>query len=47
MAYVYALNDRMIMSVNSEDGPIGLSPSDLLGLPGSPGIGHILERMSH
>jgi FecR protein/Putative zinc-finger len=42
LAYVYALNDRMIMSVNSEDGPIGLSPSDLLGLPGTPGLGHII-----
>ncbi|MGH9768949.1 MAG: FecR domain-containing protein, partial [Blastocatellia bacterium] len=31
LAYVYALNDRMILSVNSEDGPVGLSPSDLLG----------------
>jgi hypothetical protein len=43
LAYVYALNDRMIMSVNSEDGPIGLSPSDLLGLPGTSGFGHIVE----
>jgi FecR-like protein/putative zinc finger protein len=43
LAYVYALNDRMIMSVNSEDGPIGLSPSDLLGLPGTSGLGHIIE----
>jgi FecR-like protein/putative zinc finger protein len=43
LAYVYALNDRMIMSVNSEDGPIGLSPSDLLGLPGTSGLGHIVE----
>jgi len=42
LAYVYALNDRMIVSVNSEDGPIGLSPSDLLGLPGSSGLGHII-----
>jgi ferric-dicitrate binding protein FerR (iron transport regulator) len=47
LAYVYALNDRMIMSVNSEDGPIGLSPSDLLGLPGSRGIGHIIEKAAH
>jgi len=31
------------MSVNSEDGPIGLSPSDLLGLPGTSGLGHIVE----
>ncbi len=43
LAYVYALNDRMIMSVNSEDGPVGLSPSDLLGLPGSSGVGHIVR----
>jgi FecR protein/Putative zinc-finger len=42
LAYVYALNDRMILSVNSEDGPVGLSPSDLLGLPGSSGLGHII-----
>jgi hypothetical protein len=42
LAYVYALNDRMIMSVNSEDGPVGLSPSDLLGLPGASGLGHII-----
>jgi ferric-dicitrate binding protein FerR (iron transport regulator) len=42
LAYIYALNDRMIMSVNSEDGPVGLSPSDLLGLPGASGLGHIV-----
>ncbi|HZF37404.1 MAG TPA: hypothetical protein VE715_01155, partial [Blastocatellia bacterium] len=47
LAYVYALNDRMVMSVNSEDGPIGLSPSDLLGLPGSLGFGHIVEMATH
>jgi len=47
LAYVYALNDRMIMSVNSEDGPIGLSPSDLLGLPGTSGLGHIVEMATH
>jgi hypothetical protein len=47
LAYVYALNDRMIMSVNSEDGPIGLSPSDLLGLPGTSGLGHIIETATH
>ena len=47
LAYVYALNDRMIMSVNSEDGPIGLSPSDLLGLPGASGLGHIIGGMTH
>jgi hypothetical protein len=36
----------MIMSVNSEDGPIGLSPSDLLGLPGTPGLGHIIGEIA-
>jgi ferric-dicitrate binding protein FerR (iron transport regulator) len=45
LVYVYALNDRMIMSVNSEDGPIGLSPSDLLGLPGSPGLGYLFGEI--
>ncbi|MDX2043119.1 MAG: FecR domain-containing protein [Acidobacteriota bacterium] len=39
LAYVYALNDRMILSINSENGPIGLTPSDLLGLPSSSGLG--------
>jgi FecR protein/Putative zinc-finger len=42
LAYVYALNDRMIFSVNTEDGPLGLSPADLLSLPGSSGLGHII-----
>ncbi len=44
LAYVYALNDRMIISVNSEDGPLGLSASDFLGLPGSSGLGHIIKE---
>jgi hypothetical protein len=47
LAYVYALPDRMILSVNSEDGPVGLSASDLLGLPGSPGLGHIIRAAGH
>lgn len=45
LVYVYALEDRMIFSVNSEDGPIGLSPSDFLGLPGSTGLGGFLKGM--
>jgi hypothetical protein len=36
----------MILSVNTEDGPLGLSPSDLLGLPGSSGVGHILKGVT-
>lgn len=42
LAYVYALNDRMVFSVNTEDGPLGISASDFLGLPGS-GLGAILQ----
>jgi ferric-dicitrate binding protein FerR (iron transport regulator) len=42
LAYVYALNDRMIFSVNTEDGPLGIAASDFLGLPGS-GLGAILQ----
>jgi hypothetical protein len=44
LAYIYALNDRMVISVNTEDGPLGLSASDLLGLPGSSGLGHIIRE---
>ncbi|MFN0085186.1 MAG: FecR domain-containing protein [Blastocatellia bacterium] len=44
LAYVYALKDRMIFSVNTEDGPLSLSPADLLGLPGSSGMGQIFRR---
>jgi ferric-dicitrate binding protein FerR (iron transport regulator) len=47
LAYVYALNDRMVMSVNSEDGPVGLSPSDLLGLPGGSGLGQLIGGLKH
>ncbi|MEP7339432.1 MAG: FecR domain-containing protein [Acidobacteriota bacterium] len=43
LAYVYAMGDRMILSINSENGPIGLTPSDLLGLPGSSGLGSIFK----
>lgn len=43
LAYVYALGDRMVLSVNSENGPIGLTPSDLLGLPASSGLGSIFK----
>jgi hypothetical protein len=46
LAYVYALNDRMIFSVNTEDGPLGLNASDLLGLPGSSGVGHIFKEVA-
>jgi hypothetical protein len=44
LAYVYAMGDRMILSINSENGPIGLTPSDLLGLPGSSGLGSVFKN---
>jgi hypothetical protein len=47
LVYVYALNDRMIFSVNTEDGPLKLNASDLLGLPGSPGLGHLVRIAGH
>lgn len=43
LAYVYAFDDRMIFSVNSEDGPLGISPSDFLALPGANGLGGLLR----
>lgn len=46
LAYVYALNDRMIFSVNTENGALGLRPADLLGLPGSSGVGHIMREIA-
>lgn len=47
LAYVYALGDRMILSVNSESGPVGLTPSDLLGLPGSSGLASLFKGEMH
>lgn len=44
LAYAYALKDRMIFSVNTEDGPLSLGPADLLGLPGSSGMGQIFRH---
>lgn len=32
LAYVYSLGDRMVLSLNTEDGPVGLTPSSLVGL---------------
>ena len=46
LAYVYALGDKMVLSINSENGPIGLTPSDLLGLPGSSGLGSIFRGIT-
>ncbi|MBI4470166.1 MAG: FecR domain-containing protein [Acidobacteria bacterium] len=42
LAYAYAQGDRILFAANSEGGPLGLSPGNLLGLPGSFGLGRIL-----
>jgi hypothetical protein len=34
LGYVYSFGDRMVLSLNTEDGPVGLTPSSLLGLGG-------------
>ncbi len=47
LAYAYALNDRIIFSVNNEEGPFGLTPANLLRLIGSPGIEHIMRGAQH
>jgi hypothetical protein len=41
LAYAYAQGDRITFSVNGENGPIGLNPSSLMGLPGSFGLKQI------
>jgi hypothetical protein len=47
LAYAYAQDDRIIFSINGEDGPIGLKPSNLMGLPGSFGLQHIFGEAMH
>lgn len=44
LAYVYSFGDRMVLSLNTEDGPIGLTPSSLLGLDGGVGLGQIFKH---
>lgn len=35
LGYVYAYGDRVVFSLNTENGPLGLTPGSLLNLPGS------------
>jgi ferric-dicitrate binding protein FerR (iron transport regulator) len=41
LAYIYSQGDSFTLSANTEDGPIGLTPSMLMGLPG--GFGGLLK----
>lgn len=47
LAYAYAHNDRIEFAASGEGMPFGLSPSSLLGLPGSPGLQGLLEKALH
>lgn len=40
----YASRDRIVIASNTEGGPFGLSPANLLGLPNSFGMQQILEK---
>jgi hypothetical protein len=42
LAYAYAQGDRISFAVNGEEGPLGLKPSSLLGMPGGFGLQSII-----
>ncbi|HSB10639.1 MAG TPA: FecR domain-containing protein [Blastocatellia bacterium] len=44
LAYAYAEGDRITFALNGEEGPIGLKPSSLIGMPGSFGLRNIIEH---
>lgn len=42
LAYAYAQGDRITLAANTEGGPFGLSPANLIGMPNSFEMQHIL-----
>ena len=44
LAYAYAQNDHISFALNGEEGPIGLKPSNLIGMPGSFGLSNIIQH---
>ena len=44
LAYAYAQGDQISFALNGEDGPVGLKPSSLIGMPGSFGMRNIIEH---
>src|ERR1041384_1741531 len=44
LAYAYAQGDHISFALNGEEGPIGLKPSSLIGMPGSFGLRNIVEH---
>lgn len=47
LAYAYAQGDHISFALNGEEGPIGLKPSSLIGMPGSFGLRNIVEHAVH
>jgi hypothetical protein len=47
LAYAYAQNDQISFALNGEQGPIGLKPSSLIGMPGSFGLRNVIEHSVH
>jgi hypothetical protein len=44
LAYAYAQGDHISFALNGEEGPIGLKPSNLIGMPGSFGLTNIIRN---
>ncbi len=44
LAYAYAQGDQISFAINGEEGPIGLKPSSLIGMPGSFGLRNIIQH---
>lgn len=44
LAYAYAQGDRITLAANTEGGPFGLSPGNLLGLPNAFAMQHIMSE---
>lgn len=47
LAYAYAQGDQISFALNGEEGPIGLKPSSLMGMPGSFGMRNIIQHSVH
>ncbi|HLF83937.1 MAG TPA: FecR domain-containing protein [Blastocatellia bacterium] len=44
LVYAYAQGDHISFALNGEEGPIGLKPSNLIGMPGSFGLSNIIQH---
>jgi FecR protein len=44
LAYAYAFGDRIEFATNTDGGPFGLTPANLLGMPNAFELQHILEQ---